>query len=285
MKPILSTALNWVSSGYPVIPIKYQSKRPSLKYWEPYQTKLPTFDELAQWFRTSLTNIALITGWQNLLVIDFDIQEVFDYWYSLYPISTYMVKTSRGMHVYLQTIIKAANYHSDLLDIKADRGYVLIPPSIHPSGYEYQIFDNSPILTINQLSDILPAEFTPEPEKVCSTLVKTSSNDNENHFQLEDPWKSADESIDLDGAVRMIRSRLPILSYFPNATSTSRDGRWWVDVCPFHDDHNPSFWIDAGREICGCRVCNVKELDVINLHAKLNKIGNREAIRELVRKI
>lgn len=281
---ILETAYHWVLQGYSVIPIKYYSKRPSLKSWEPYQTRLPNPDELNQWFRSSLTNIALITGWSNLVVIDFDIQDVFDYWYSLFPIDTYMVKTSRGVHVYIQTEIPASNYHSPLLDIKAERGYVLIPPSFHPSGYQYQVLFNTNILKIHQLSDILPSEFTPEPEKINSKLV--------GNIQAQcvdspvDPWEAADRAIDMPvDAVARIRAALPILSLFPNAESTSRDGRWFKVLCPFHQDNNASMWIDNERGICGCWKCNIKEMDLINYFARVNRLSNRDAILELIKKI
>jgi hypothetical protein len=280
---ILEIAINWVSQGFSVIPIKYYSKRPSINSWEPYQKRLPYPEELSQWFRSSLTNIALITGWSNLLVIDFDVMDVFNYWYSLFRIDTYMVKTSRGVHVYIQTEIPSQNYHSPLLDIKAERGYVLIPPSIHPSGAQYGVLLNAPILKIHDLRDILPSEFTPEPERIVKASYIST---NENHFQLEDPWESADNAVEIDGnAVEKIRKARPLLSYFPNAIRTSSDGRWWVDSCPFHNDANPSFWIDSVRGLCGCRVCNIKELDVINLHARLNKLSNRESIVELIKNI
>jgi hypothetical protein len=279
MNSLATTAFNWVNQGFSIIPIRYYSKRPSLKSWEPYQTRLPNPDELTQWFRSSLTNIALITGWSNLVVIDFDIQDVFDYWYSLFRISTYMVKTSRGMHVYIQTEIPAKNYHSPLLDIKAERGYVLIPPSFHPSGNQYRIFSDTKILKVHQLSDILPSEFTPEPEKIVihSSAQSVTS-------RVSDPWDAADNACEMPSdAVARIRAALPILSLFPNAESTSRDGRWWVDRCPFHADANPSFWIDNERGMCGCWKCNIKEGDVINIYARMNQMSNREAILELVK--
>ena len=67
-------------------------------------------------------NIGLITG-NGLVVIDFDVMQVFDYWLprflAQYPGNTYMVKTRRGVHVYLHTEEPAVNHHTELLDVKA----------------------------------------------------------------------------------------------------------------------------------------------------------------------
>jgi len=50
--------------------------------------------------------------------------------------------------------------------------------------------------------------------------------------------------------------------------------------CPFHDDKEPSFWIDTDRNLWGCHACGVRG-DVINLYARLKGLTNTEAIREM----
>lgn len=269
---LFETALSWVNQGFSVIPIGYYSKKPIIK-WQDYQDKLPTEFELLQWFPSELRNIGLITG-NGLVVIDFDVLDVFNYWFSLFPLKTYMVKTRRGVHVYLHTEQAAKNYHSDLLDIKAERGYVLIPPSVHPSGYQYQVFQDKPIMRIDKLEEVLPVEFTPEAEKVLAQPMTV---------EIEvDPWTLADSATSLErGIVKKIRENVTLLSIIPGAERSSADGRWYVALCPFHEDHTPSFWIDTQRGLCGCRKCNIKEMDVLNLFARIHHISNQEAIREL----
>ena len=269
---LLEAAITWVKRGYSVIPIGYYSKKPILKSWDPYKTRLPTDVELREWFPTQLRNIGLITG-NGLTVIDFDVNEVFQFWYSLFPISTYMTKTRRGIHVYLHTEQPAKNYHSDLLDIKAERGYVLIPPSVHPSGFQYQVFMDQPILKVEKLEDVLPIEFLPEPKKLTIPMLETVS---------DDPWAIADQAERFEmGVIESIRKQVSLLSILRGAEKSSSDGRWYRSYCPFHEDHNPSFWIDTQRGMCGCRKCNIKEMDVINLFARLHQISNQEAIIEL----
>lgn len=272
---LLEIAQTWQQNGFSTIPIYYQSKKPMIR-WRDYQNTPPTELELLQWFPSEMRNIGLITG-NGLVVIDFDVQEVFDYWYRLFPIKTYMVKTRRGVHVYVRTKEPAKNYHGSLLDIKAEDGYVLIPPSIHPSGFQYVIKTPPPILSIEKLSDILPEIFTPEPEKILSELSVTQ-------YKSDDPWEIADGAISIDKtSVTEIRKKISLLNFLPGAESSSRDNRWYITLCPFHEDHTPSFWIDTVRGICGCRKCNIKEMDVIDLFARLNRISNQESIQELAK--
>lgn len=275
----LETAKHWVSQGHAVIPIQFGRKVPALKTWEAYQTTLPTESELHQWFNGRLSNLALVIG-GGLLVIDFDVQAVFDYWYVQNPIQTYMVKTRRGVHVYVKTEEQAKNYHSVLLDVKAERGYVLVPPSLHPSGYRYQVLMDAPIIKVQSLSMVLPVEFMPEPERVETVPVDT------NRPGGDDPWADAENAHASNGVkISAIKSALPILSLLPAAKRSSTDGRWYVALCPFHADHTPSFWIDNKRQVCGCRKCNIKEMDVINLFARLNGITNDQALMTLAERV
>lgn len=269
------TAKRWIEAGFPVLPVHFMSKK-AMVPWEEFQTRLPSHTELTNWFYSSLRNIGLIVG-NGLVVIDFDVQEVFDYWLpgflAQYPSGTYMVKTRRGVHVYVHTEQPAKNYHGRILDIKAERGYVLIPPSIHPSGYEYQVLLDVPVLQVERLEDVLPEYFMPAPE-VSESVASTR------YVTCEDPWEMADNAGEVD-SVQEIRARHSILSLLPDAKPSDRSGRWYVALCPFHDDKTPSFWIDTQRGLCGCHTCNLRPMDVINLFAKLNKVSNQEAIRIL----
>ncbi len=79
---LLTTAQKWNDAGIATIPIGYRAKRPdftALKrvgsidhngraIWETYQKQLPTKAELKEWFNTRLRNIAIVTGWQNLVI-------------------------------------------------------------------------------------------------------------------------------------------------------------------------------------------------------------------------
>lgn len=278
---ILVTALNWVVQGFSVIPIMFKDKKPESSLlpnfqWGVFQKRLPTTDELNWWF-SSPRNIALVTGWNDLVVIDFDNQEVFDIWNALYSPKTFMVKTRRGVHVYLKIKEPCAPQHTEFIDIKSAGGYVLIPPSIHPSGYEYQIFQNEPIMQVNKLDEVLSDLFIP-----TKSVQKTMSAPQPE--AAIDPWTRASNPITYtEDLIEKIRKQRTIEEFFPTAIKSG--DHWMKTTCPFHNDKNPSFWIDTKRQICGCHVCNIKPMDVINLYSRLHSLDNRTAILSLAARL
>jgi hypothetical protein len=269
------TAMRWIDAGFPVLPIAFMSKK-AMVDWKEFQTRLPSYTELSQWFYSSIMNLGLIVG-NGLVVIDFDIMAVFEHWVkgfeAQFPQGTYMVETRRGIHVYVHTELPAKNYHNPMLDIKAERGYVLIPPSVHPSGFEYRVWQDKPILRVKQLTDVLGEEYMPAVE--CVERVARPQ-----YVQSNDPWEDAFTTSDTR-SVQEIRARVSILDLI-EAESSDRSGRWYVAKCPFHSDENESFWIDLQKQMCGCfKGCNAVPMDVINLYSKLNHLSNEDAIREL----
>lgn len=281
MNKLLEVAMFWNAFGLPTIPIKFLSKK-AMVNWREFQDRLPTHDELKMWFWKDMLNIGLITG-NGLVVIDFDVMAVFEHWHkgfkAQYPENTYMVKTRRGVHVYLHTEEPAVNHHTELLDVKAERGYVLIPPSVHPSGYQYQAMNTPSILSVRQLEDVLPECYLPAEMTVDEGVQGGAQYDRE---LPTDPFEAADNAR-ASLSVDEIRAKISILDLMPDAKPSDQSGRWFVTSCPFHEDSNPSFWIDLHRGMCGCRKCNIKEMDVLNMYSRLHKISNSDAIRELSR--
>ena len=63
--------------------------------------------------------------------------------------------------------------------------------------------------------------------------------------------------------------------------SKRNQGRWYAGFCPFHEDRRkPSFWLDAERDLFGCRSCDARG-DVINFLARLEGWTVKDAIREM----
>jgi hypothetical protein len=285
MTTILETALFWKNIGIATIPIKFRDKKPDLN-WHDFKTRLPSYTELQRWFTGNLHNIGLIVGWNNLVVIDFDNLSTYTHWLlwtskrggisQFIAERTYQVKTARGIHIYVYLPQADQNRKLPGIDIKARNGYVLIPPSVHPSGINYQpINPNNHIVMAEALSDIIPASLL-----LSNTEYLPAFFANTVQVPNSDPWASAERVPDPTRAlVDQAREKHSLLEFFPQAESTSSNSRWYVDKCPFHDDHNPSFWIDIHRGICGCYAgCTSKPLDVINLYSRLYGITNREAI-------
>jgi len=153
-----------------IIPLQYKSKLPAIASWKPYQEHRPDLAELGSWFadiEQQPKNIGLVCGAVSggFTVLDFDNEVSFfdfvDKWNALrhrdIHEETPIVATARGYHVYLRLkdIPKTVKLPSGI-DIKAEGGYVLAPPSVHPSGHIYQFVNPQVIkpLAINTLADI-----------------------------------------------------------------------------------------------------------------------------------
>ena len=293
---ILVAADYWVTEGIAVIPVQHRTKKPLVK-WKPYQSQLPTVERLLQWFGNGTRNLGLVTGWRGLTVIDFDDYETYMRWMlwaarvggytCTVARQTYRVQTARGMHIY--TRLPEATRTRGLLDaggqrvgvdIKSRSGYVLAPPSVHPTGAQYTAINpHAPIMAIAALSDILPAAMLVEDVRPHSEVrlpkVKQPMTD--------DPWQAAEQPEYGEGAVDRIKEKLKIEDFFPQR---AKRGRYWMTRCPFHDDKNPSMWLWIEMQRCGCYAgCTPKSLDVIDLYARLNDLSNTEAIRVLVRSL
>ena len=120
-------------------------KDPLLSYWKEYQKRLPTIKEVTEWFtQYPDANIAIITGRvSGIVVFDVDSEKGIEYAKAKggFP-KTVCAKTGRGFHYYLKhpgnDPIKNRVNHDLTIDIRADGGYVVAPPSIHGTGRQYQ---------------------------------------------------------------------------------------------------------------------------------------------------
>lgn len=276
--------------GLALIPIQHKGKRALVK-WKEYQLKVPTSDDIRRWFyngsgKTRQRNVAIITGHDGLTVLDFDTITAYGLWQHwavqrrkarLVASRGFRVQTARGVHIYIRLprATRTRVLRGRGIDIKSQGGYVLAPPSVHPDGTEYVMMNpGAPILSVDVLSDVLPAEMLIEDIRQNSGVqlpeVKVSS----------DPWSVAEKPQTNGSVVQAIKDKLRIEDFFP-ARGRESDGYSMVQ-CPLHDDRTPSMWIHIGHQRCGCFAgCTGKSLDVIGLYARLHDLSNAEAIRVL----
>lgn len=271
-------AVMWLHLGTVPIPLMYRSKTPRIR-WQEFQSRYPKDYELRSWFSSELTNMAVITGWCGLTVIDFDDMDVFFTWCQMFGMpQTYMVKTGRGVHAYYNIKEPPPTMSLGKIDIKGRWGYVLVPPSIHPSGAQYtNLYRPDRIAKIDHLTDVVPESMLPR-------VVETSPIPATPVVHTDDPWEAAANPIQRsgNGLVADVKSRHRIEDLFPDRRQTSRDGRYWIARCPFHADNNPSFWIDTQEQIGGCHAhCIDKSVDVINVYAHIHGLTNDEALHIL----
>jgi len=176
---LLDWAKFYVSKGLSVIPLEYKAKEPISK-WKEYQQRLPTEEELEQWFKTAWLNIAIVCGQVsgNLVVLDFDSHESLQQFIERISDDlvkkikkTWVVRTGKGFHIYLRVKGKpiSTSFRDVGLDIQGEGKYVVAPPSLHPSGKLYE-FINDPkkydivVLEEHEFEEILRL-FKPKEEE------------------------------------------------------------------------------------------------------------------------
>jgi len=267
--------------GIAVIPVLPKSKKPAVGNWRQYQKRLPPDNLVQAWFRPGReTNAAVICGWRGLTVLDFDDATAYVAWQSWavseggiarqVALETYRVKSSRGMHLYLFVDNTPRCEKSQYCDIKGKGGYVLIPPSVHPSGARYVAVEPfAPILKVSDLAEVIPdPPEPPVPPINPPTRV----------YQTSNLWPMT--------VIEQIKTSYSILDFFPTARPTGGNGRWYMTHCPFHDDRNESMRLDTQHNLAFCFAgCTPKPLDVIALYARLNNLTNREAVKVLAARV
>lgn len=140
---VLDAARRLRAMGCSVIPVPRGSKRPMVP-WREYQHRRATDAEMASWF-SAPSNLGVVTGAvSGVVVIDADSDEAAQKLTAAVPYSPRQIRTPRGVHVWyrhpggrIRNATRAV-VNGVVVDIRADGGFVLVPPSRHPSGEDYQ---------------------------------------------------------------------------------------------------------------------------------------------------
>ena len=159
---LLAAALAYAAQGLIVLPMhgatgdgrctcgdrtcKSIAKHPRVS-WKPYQNRAPDAKRIKQWWtKWPTANVGLITGAASgLVVVDIDgeagWQALADAGIDLTKVRTPTAVTGRGTHVYVQyptgARIETRAGVLPKVDIRADGGLVVAPPSVHASGRVY----------------------------------------------------------------------------------------------------------------------------------------------------
>lgn len=181
---VRTAALEYLAAGLSVLPIG-GDKRP-LGKWEHFQTERATPETVATWAGPGVGILGgSISG--NLWILDFDYhaEEIYPAWRALlaarYPAlaaaleGAPVARTSKGYHVYLRLpearrneTLAAATVEEDdkrklekYIETRGEGGYVVAPPSPHPSGARYQwlrpLNGDIPMLSPEQVDQLVEA--------------------------------------------------------------------------------------------------------------------------------
>lgn len=133
----------YLNAGLSVIPIEARGKRP-LVSWTVYQSRRSSEEEVRGWLmRWPAMNIGVVTGAvSGIVVLDVDgprgDKSLHDNRLEL-P-CTVVSLTGNGLHYFFKHLRAHAPTRAGILpglDIRGEGGYVVVPPSIHPTGRRY----------------------------------------------------------------------------------------------------------------------------------------------------
>lgn len=131
-----------------VIPVRPGEKVPAVT-WDEFTRRLPTLAEVTTWWGSAAKaayNVGLVCGQvSGLAVIDADSREAAVALYRRLPKTRLMSKTPRGVHFFyrlaagqiLSPRVRAV-VMGVVCDLRLERSFVVVPPSLHPSGARYE---------------------------------------------------------------------------------------------------------------------------------------------------
>lgn len=142
------TAQRYLERGWCVLPLRGRNKRP-LIVWEHLQSARPSSEQIADWFnRWPDANVGIVTGEiSNLVVLDIDPKhggdasiERLERQFGPLPATIEATTGGGGRHLYFSHpggFIRNRTGLAQGIDVRGDGGYIVAPPSIHPSGCAY----------------------------------------------------------------------------------------------------------------------------------------------------
>lgn len=146
MRELYHAANAYLQAGLSVIPIASRSKTPLIS-WQQYQHRRAKAEEINAWLSEwPNANVGIVTGLiSGLVVIDLDTEEAKDKLKERVPGFDFTTvprsRTGKGWQLFFKHPgVNVPNRTGVIpgLDVRGDGGYVVAPPSIHPSGKHYR---------------------------------------------------------------------------------------------------------------------------------------------------
>lgn len=151
---ILDSALSYLKLGWSVIPLKPNSKEPLIK-WAEFQKRRAPEAEVRTWFAQNPDmNVGIVTGAiSDLSIVDLDGPEGYQSGESLGLESGVVSLTGNGRQLWFKNDVTLKNSVKLFpgVDVRADGGFVVAPPSVHPNGRTYRWFNPISALSVNSL--------------------------------------------------------------------------------------------------------------------------------------
>lgn len=187
MTPLGHAALKLAARGLRVFPVVARTKNPAVKD----NLRLATIDEgvIRAWWRSLDFNVAIATGPASAVwVLDIDGEQgertlrQLEAEHGALPATVEAITGGGGRHLFWRwpagAEIRNSQLRADLpgIDIRGDGGFVVAPPSIHPSGRAYAWSVNS------------ASEFAEAPEWLIDIVARRQTR--EPVATPPEPWRS-----------------------------------------------------------------------------------------------
>lgn len=264
MSEKLDISLWWLRRFFTLIPCQPGTKQ-NVATFGPKAKTIKTSDEARRWFDGDKPINLAVAGYPGALILDFDDPGLYQDWAEACPAEalTYTEQTPRGgYHVFAWHDSPIPNGMTLKPGIEIKDSVIVAPSIVNHRPYirgAGELLEVDPVKIFTPLS--VPGARTPHLlaniERV--TILR--------HFGKLSQVKKA-------------ISPLSLLSDFRPAIKPAGRGRWLTCLCPFHNDREPSFWIDTQRGLWGCHACGLHG-DVINLYAQFENLTNGEALQRL----
>ena len=146
-------AVEYANFGWSVLPVKPEEKRPIMTNWRQYAKNRPSAKMVEDWFvKRSGVGIGIATGRvSGVVVLDVEsycpspIEELL----RKYPTQLISRSGSGGYHLfysYPANVPRVANRVRifEGADLRADGGFIVLPPTRHPNGRNYEWVKKGP---------------------------------------------------------------------------------------------------------------------------------------------
>ncbi len=142
-------ALAYLQRGWSVIPMRKRDKRPAIS-WQGFQSVRASEQQVRDWYRRwPDANVGIVTGViSGLVVLDVDTRHGGDdslkrleLENSPLPQTLVVISGGGGRHYYFAHPGGSVRNRVGIapgIDLRADGGCIVAPPSVHPCGREYQ---------------------------------------------------------------------------------------------------------------------------------------------------
>ena len=147
-------AAEYVDSGWSVLPVRPEEKRPYMTNWLQYTKTRAPKATVDNWF-TNLTGagVGVVTGRiSNMVVLDIehDCPYPIEDLLKRYPTQMIARSGGGGYHLFYQYPTNQSRVSNRVrifegADLRADGGFIVLPPTMHPSGSRYEWIKRGPL--------------------------------------------------------------------------------------------------------------------------------------------